>query len=96
MLYQRCCRLPSNGTTLTDVDVALSFFIGPNTTFHASLMIHHHALMHVVPLFACACVCMSHVDIVCGMCVCRLAVLNQKLTSLERQVEYIEARVTKT
>ena len=26
----------------------------------------------------------------------RLAVLNQKLTSLERQVEYIEARVTKT
>lgn len=26
----------------------------------------------------------------------RLAVLNQKLTSLERQVEYIEARVKKT
>ncbi|CAI8055952.1 Probable protein BRICK1-B [Geodia barretti] len=26
----------------------------------------------------------------------RLALLNQKLTNLERQVEYIEARVTKT
>ena len=27
---------------------------------------------------------------------CRLALLHQKLTNLERQVEYIEARVTKT
>ncbi|XP_005093794.1 probable protein BRICK1-B isoform X2 [Aplysia californica] len=28
-------------------------------------------------------------------CRSRLAVLNQKLTELERQVEYIEARITK-
>ena len=85
--------LSSNGTTLTDGDVDQAFFIGPNTTFHASL---------VTPTRSDACcfysllVCHIHVVIVCGMCVYRLAVLNQKLTSLERQVEYIEARVTKT